>query len=89
MLRGFEQCVKSVVEYGKDKAVKGNFKVERDEDLAQLVWIYHYNNVVAVVNINLKKLAKNKVYWNYSKSTTRLCNDILNYFNDYTILESI
>lgn len=86
MLKGFKQCADAIVIKGaKAKKIK-NFKIDREEKVPSVIYIYHYGNIVACVNIELKKILKHPTYWNYSKSTTRLCNDILSYFNGYTVL---
>jgi hypothetical protein len=82
MLKGLKKCLDSVVKDGYKKYEIGNFKVEDD---GKFVYIYHYNNPVACIDVDCCRIAPHKKYWNYSQSTTRLCNDIIKYFDGYDI----
>ena len=85
MLVTLKQCLDSVVEYEMQSRQIGNIKVERDKKNDKTLYVYHYNNLVAIIDAANQLIVKNYDWWNCSRSTTRLCNDLINYFYGYDL----
>ena len=84
MLKGLRNVLENVINKGYETNKNGNIQANIKVDLfkGKTIEIRHYNNLVAIIECDSKKIVKNNKWWNYSPSTTRLCNDIIKYFDD-------